>query len=308
MSTLDTSVLAGLSAAVTELAQKVSAGVVAVKAAPYRVASGVSLPQSLIAVANHSLRREDRIPVQTASGAEGTAVILGRDPGVDLAILKVEGIELHPLSAVDSSVLKSGTLAAVVGLTIDAGPSTSLGLIGAVGPARRIWRGGMLDQFLRLDVNLYPSQSGAAVVDAAGRLIGLATPALSRHAAVAVPASTLNRIADELLREGRIRHGYLGIGAQPVALPANMSSKVATDARSGLILLSVEPDSPAEKAGLQIGDILVELDGKRTSDIDELHGALRGEAVGKTVKAIILRGGHLETLEILISERPRTGK
>ncbi len=295
--------LSGFSTALIALIEKTNAGVVAVKAAPYRVVSGVILRENLIAVANHTLRREDRIPIHLADGSDATATILGRDPSVDLAILKVEGLPLAPLAVADTAVLKPGMLAAVVGLTIDVGPSASLGMLGAVGGSRRTWRGGSLDYFVRLDVNLYPSQSGAAVVNAEGELIGLATPGLLRHSVVAVPVATLNRIADELLNEARIRHGYLGVSLQPVAILERQREKSGMQASSGLIVLSVEPGSPADQAGLQLGDVLVSLDGKPVSDIDELQIVLRGETVGRTVRAVLMRAGERVEAQITISER-----
>jgi S1-C subfamily serine protease len=297
--------LTGLSQSLVELVERAARGAVAVKAAPYRVVSGVAFREDLIAVAHHTLRREDRIPIRTADGTEAEAAILGRDPSVDVAFLKVESGKLKTLGTADPSSFKPGTIAAVVGLTMDVGPSASLGILGAVGGARKTWRGGTLDHFLRLDVNLYPSQSGAAVVNSEGDLIGLATPGLLRHSAVAVPVATLNRVADELLQEGRIRHGYLGVGLQQVAMPQQIRAKLEGAAQSGLILLSVEADSPAEKAGLQIGDILVSLDRKPVGEVDELQSALRGDVVGRTVTAILLRGGEPIERQVTVAERAK---
>jgi serine protease Do len=295
--------LSAFSEALADLVEKAARGVVAVKAAPYRVVSGLIVRENLIAVSNHTLRREDRIPLQGIDGTQAVGTILGRDPTIDLAFLKLESGKLTPLTAADPASLKAGTLAAVVGLTIDAGPSASLGILGAVAGPRRTWRGGTLDHFFRLDVNLYPSQSGAAVVDAQGHLIGLATPGLLRHSAVAVPITTLNRISEELLREGRIRHGYLGVSLHPVAVPAALRAKLEIAAESGLILLSVEPESPADKAGWQVGDILISLNGEPIIDIDELQSALRGNTVGQSVMASLLRGGELVQTQITILER-----
>jgi serine protease Do len=295
--------LTGLSQSLVELVERTAAGAVAVKAAPYRVVSGVTVREDLIAVAHHTLRREDRIPIRTADGTEAEAAILGRDPSIDIAFLKVEGGKFRTLNTADPSSFKPGTIAAVVGLTMDVGPSASLGILGAVGGARRTWRGGTLDHFLRLDVNLYPSQSGAAVVNAEGDLIGLATPGLLRHSAVAVPVKTLNRVADELLKEGRIRHGYLGVGLQQVTIPAHIREKLKGGAQSGLIVLSIEAGSPAEKAALQIGDILVSLDGKLVGEIDELQTALRGDVVGRTVTVMLIRGGEPIERQLTVAER-----
>jgi S1-C subfamily serine protease len=306
MSSTSTADISGFSQALIELVERTASGVVAVKAAPYRVVSGVILDRNLIAVSDHSLRREGQISIQTANGAQAEATILGRDPSLDLGFLKVEKEALKPLASADPASLKAGTLAAVVGLTIDAGPSASLGILGAVSGSRRTWRGGTLDHFFRLDVNLYPSQSGAAVVDANGQLIGLATPGLLRHSAVAVPVATLRRIADELVKEGRIRHGYLGVGLHPVAI-AGLKAKLGLTSESGLILLSVEPGSPADSAGWLVGDILISLDGRPLADVDELQTALRGDAVGRTLKASLLRGGELVETQVVVSERKKRG-
>ncbi len=300
--------LGNLSQALVELVAKASGGVVAIKAAAYRTTSGVSLGENLVAAANHAVKRDSGIPLQTASGAQSTGTVIGREPGLDVAILKADDLPVQPLASQDPGAIKAGDLLAVVGLTTDAGPSASMGIMGAVGGSRRTWRGGTLDQFLRLDVNLYPSQSGAAVVCADGRLIGMATPALSRHAAIAIPVSTLKRIADELLHQGRIRRGYLGVGTQAVPIPSSLQEKLGLDCEYGLILLSVETDSPAEKAGWQLGDILVKLNGTPVLDVDELQAILRGDSVGRQVNALLIRGGEKIESEITVVERPNRGK
>ncbi len=299
MSNTQVSALSGFSQALVALVDLTAAGVVAVKSAAYRVTSGVSLRDNLIAVASHSLRREERVPVHAVDGSHAQATILGRDPGIDLAILKVEEVRTKPLPAADAATLKAGMLTAVVGFTVDAGVTASLGVLGAVGPARKNWRGGTLDHFLRLDANVYPSQSGAAVVNAEGELIGMATPALSRHSTIVIPMSTIERTARELLEQGRIRQGYFGVGVQPVTVPG----KSEQASQRGLIFLNVEPDSPAEVAGLMLGDVLLSLDGKPVFDIDDLHSALRGDVVGKNVKASVLRGGKTIDAQVTIQER-----
>lgn len=307
-STYSSTELSGLSQSLVQLVEEASGGVVAVKAAPYRVVTGLSLREDLIAVADHSLRREGRVPIQSADSKTAVATILGREPSLDLAFLKVEGITLTPLATADAGSLRAGMLAAVIGMTMDVGVSASVGVLGAVGGPRRTWRGGTLDSFLRLDVNLYPSQSGAAVVDVAGKLIGMATPGLSRHSTLAVPIATLQRVAEELLREGRIRHGYLGVGLQPVAMLKSLRDRHGIEAESGLIVLSIEADSPAEQAGLQLGDVLISIDGRALEDVDDLQSLLRGDAVGKTVRAKLLRGGEPVESDITIGERVKKSR
>lgn len=299
--------LSGISERLVTLVQKAEHGVLAVDAAPYRVTSGVSLGGGLIAVTNHSLRREPTV-VWTVEKKEAPARVLGRDPTLDIAVLRAEGSTIEPLPLAPAESLRPGMLALVVGMTKDVGASVSLGILGAVGGSRRTWRGGTLDQFLRLDVNLYPSQLGAAVVDAEGRLIGMATGALSRHSVIAVPFTTANRIAQELVKEGRIRRGYLGIGVQPVAVPAKLAAKLNLNSETGLMVMSVENDSAAEKAGLQIGDILTALSGNPTADIDDLQAELGGESVGRIATAKVIRGGDIREFEIVISDRVKKGK
>jgi S1-C subfamily serine protease len=303
MSNSGLSNLTAFSDSLAALVEQTAQGVVAVKAAPYRVTSGVAIGENLIAVAEHALRRKDSIPVEFADGRQATASILGRDRSIDVAVMKVEGTTLNPLPAADPASVKSGSLAVVVGLTTDAGPSASVGIVGAAAGARRTWRGGTLDYFYRLDVNLYPSQFGAAVVDAEGRLIGLATPGLLRHSAVAVPPASLNRVAQELLQQGRIREGYLGVGLQPVAIPEHLRAKLGDAPESGLIVLSVAGDSPAQQAELQLGDILISLDKNHLGSIEELQAILRGDIVGRSVSALLIRGGEPVEVQIVVSQR-----
>jgi S1-C subfamily serine protease len=282
-----------------------SPAVVAVKAGAYRTVSGIVIDSEHIAVPDNGLKRRDNIPFLTYTGQESLAKVLGRDPGVDLAILKAEALNLPCLETASSGSLKPGALAAVIGMTRDVGASVSLGLLGAIGPERRTWRLGMLDQFIRLDVNLYPSQNGAAVVTVDGKLIGMASPALSRHAAIAIPATTIQRIIAELQTEGRIRLGYLGVGIQPVSIPEALQAKIPGGAERGLILLSVVPGSPADQAGLQVGDILLMLDNQKLEDSEHLQILLRGDHIGKPSELLILRGGEPRKLTVVIQEAER---
>lgn len=297
--------LTGFSEAIVRLVDATAPAVVAVKAGAYRTVSGIIVDGEHIAVPEHALKRGDGIPFLTSGGEEVHAKLLGRDPGVDLAILRFEGVKAASLQSADSDSLKPGMLAAVVGMTRDVGPSVSLGILGAVGPQRRTWRGGTLDQFIRMDVNLYPSQSGAAVVSAEGKLIGMATPALSRHSTITLPVSTIERVIAELHKEGRIRVGYLGVGVQPVAIPQNLRDKIPGVAETGLILLSVVSGAAADEAGLQVGDILLGLNGQSLEDIDQLQAQLRGEQIGKPSELLILRGGEPRTLTVIIQEAER---
>ena len=300
--------LAGFSEEIENLVETVAKGVVAVRAAAYRVVSGVCLSEELVALPDHELKRKDSVPIVLRDGTQANATILGRDQSVDVAVLRTEPGVLKALATANPETIRPGMLAAVVGMTVDVGPSSSLGTIGAVGGPRRTWRAGRLSQFLRLDANLYPSQSGAAVANASGELIGMASAALLRHAAVALPMETLRRVADELLKEGRIRRGYLGVGIEEVPIPEFLREKLRIEAQSGLMLLTVESGASAANAGLQLGDILLSLDKQPTSSPEELQEVLRGDAVGRTFEAVLIRAGNLITIPVQVSERARSAK
>jgi S1-C subfamily serine protease len=296
--------LQSYSAAISGLVEKAGAHVAAIKSAPYRVTSGVIFRENLVAVNNHLLKREGKIPLHLPDGEAAEATILGRDPALDLAILQVSGAKWAVPQMEEDAALRPGALSIVVGRTLDAGLSASVGILGAVGGPRRSWRGGELERFLRLDVNLYPSQAGAAVVSATGRFIGMATAAILRHSALAVPMGTLNTTAHELLTQGGIRQGYLGVGLQPVSIPEHLRSKSPLAGEVGLMIVSIEPGTSAENAGLQLGDILIAAGNTSLSQVESLMGALRGAVIGKPMLFTILRAGEIMSLEIEIVARP----
>jgi len=295
--------LQSYSAAISSLIERAGAYVAAVKSAPYRITSGVIFRQDLIAVNNHLLKREGKIPVHLPSGDAAEANIVGRDPALDVAILQVPSAHWGVPATEEDVALRAGALAIVVGRTLDAGLSASAGILGAVGGPRRSWRGGELERFLRLDVNLYPSQAGAAVVSASGGFVGMATAAILRHSALAVPMGTLNSTANELLSEGGIRQGYLGVGLQPVSIPEHLRTKSPLAGETGLMIVSIEPGTSAEKAGLQLGDILIVAASTSLTHVESLMGTLRGSLIGKPMRFTILRAGEVTTMEIEIAER-----
>jgi len=299
--------LASYSAAISGLVEKAGAYVVAVKSAPYRITSGVIFREDLIAVNNHLLKREGKIPVHLPDGEAVEASILGRDPALDVAILQVAGAHWTVPQTEDDKALRAGALAVVVGRTLDAGLSASAGILGAVGGARHSWRGAELEHFIRLDVNLYPSQAGAAVVSAVGGFVGMATAAILRHSALAVPMATLQRVAHELLTEGGIRQGYLGVGLQPVSIPEHLQSKSPLAGASGLMIVSVEAGASADKAGLHLGDILIAAGGTSLTHVETLMGALRGTLPRKPINFTLIRAGEAMSIEIEVGARPGRG-
>jgi S1-C subfamily serine protease len=287
------STLAALSDELAGAVQRAAPIVVAVNGRTRIPSSGVLWRAGVVITAEHSIKRDDDLSVILPDGRKAAATLAGRDPGTDLAVLRVDatqsaGIEL-------AAPVKTGNLVLAVGRSAEVGLSATMGVVSAVGGPWSTWRGGHLDQYIRLDVSIYPGLSGGAVIDNGGRLIGVATSALSRTAGVAIPAATVERVAGELLSKGRIARGYLGVGLQPVQLKTS----------GGLIVLTAEPGGPADRAGVLVGDIVVALDGKPVEDVRDLQSALGSDSVGKTVQATLVRGGHTTELAIVVGERAK---
>lgn len=285
--------LTNLSDELAAVIERAGSAVAAVYSGGRMPSSGVHWKPGLIVTADHSLRRDEEIRVGLAGGNTIPAELAGRDPGSDLAALKIDPGALPALPDSRAANPRTGEIVIAAGRHRDIGVCAALGIVSVVGPGYQTWRGGKLDAFLRLDIELYPGCSGALVVNARGEALGIATSIHSRIAPVAIPAATVDRVAAELRRRGYVARGYLGVGMQPVALPDG----------GGLIVVSIEKDSPAAKAGFVIGDILTALGGKAVRDTRDVQLFLAGENIGKTVAASILRGGERKEIAVTIGEK-----
>jgi S1-C subfamily serine protease len=239
--------------------------------------------------------------VGTAGGETVAATLVGRDPTTDLAVLHVEGADLAPPTWAEPDGLSVGHL--VLGLgrpgrTVQA----TLGIVSALGEGWRTPAGGRVEPYLQTDLVMYPGFSGGPLVDVAGGVLGLNTSALLRGISLSVPTPTVRQVVETLLAHGRVRRGYLGVGAQPVRLPADLAEGVGQE--TGLLLVSVEPGAPADGAGLTLGDTIVALDGQPVRHMDELLALLGGDRVGASVPVGIVRGGQTQEMTVTIGERP----
>ncbi len=296
--------LLSLSNQLAATVEQAGAAVVGINSNARSAASGVHWRPGVIVTAEHALRRDDEIRVTTASGEELKAELAGRDPGTDLAVLKVAGF--NALTATTATgAIQAGSLALALGRSRINGLTASLGIVSSAGGPWQTWRGGRLERYIRLDLSVYPGAAGGAVVDASGQTIGIATVALSRTSPIAIPAETVNRVTDSLLAHGTVPRGFIGVGLQPVAIPDHLKTKLNLDQASGLIVVSVQTGGPAEQGGVMIGDILLELGGKEVSDTDDVQEALDSGSVGKTIPARVIRAGGLVSLEITVGQRPR---
>ena len=295
--------LIALSNALAQATERASASTVAVHTEARGASSGVIWRAGVVVTAEHALGRDEDIQVTLPDGRVVAATLAGRDASTDLAVLKcaeaVSPIALAP----DVSAIKPGSLALVVGRTRASGAVAALGAVSLVAGERRTWTGAALAPYMRLDVGLQPTAVGGAVIDARGLAIGLATPRFARFGAIAVPAPTVNRIMDTLLQKGRVPRGYLGVGLQPVRLPATLRQTIQRQEKTAAIVLDVEPEGPAHKAGIVIGDILVALAGHPVARLEDIHAQLTAESIGKSVPVKFVRGGALQEANIVVGER-----
>jgi S1-C subfamily serine protease len=161
--------------------------------------------------------------------------------------------------------------------------------------------GGQIDRYLQTDVVMYPGFSGGPLVSSGGVVVGLNSSGLARGVSLAVPVATLESTAETLLAHGRMRRGYLGVSTQSARLPAALAEQVNQE--TGLLIVNVEPDSPADKGGLVLGDTIVALDGTAVRHHDDLLALLAGDRVDQKVPVSIVRGGELQTMNVKIGVR-----
>jgi serine protease DegQ len=297
-----------LSNALASATERAAASAVAVHTESRGSSSGVIWRSGVIVTSEHALRRDEEIQVTLPNGRVASASLVGRDPSTDLAVLKCAEATTAAEAFGDLAALKAGSLTLVVGRTRASGPVAALGVVSLAAAERRTWTGAALTPYVRLDVGLQPTGVGGAVVDAQGRVVGIATPRFGRFGIVTIGAATINRVVDTLLQKGRIPQGYLGVGLQPVRLPDALRQSLQRAEKTAAIVLEVQPESPAQNAGIVIGDILIAIAGHPITRLEDVHSQLQGEAIGKKLPLEFIRGGAIQKGTITVGERPHGGE
>ena len=294
-------VLQDLSSELSAVAQTAGESIVRVEGRRRIPASGtIWSADGVIVTANHTLRRDDNIRIGLPDGSTTTASIAGRDSATDIAVLRSDASGLTAANWANITDLSVGNLVLALGRpgkTVQA----TLGIVSALGKEWRTHAGGQIDNYLQTDVVMYPGFSGGPLVGAGGQAIGLNSSALMRGVSVTIPAGTLESIVAALLEKGRVPRGYLGITVQPVRLPEAAAN--AVDQETGILLTSVEADSPAGKGGLVLGDTIVGLDGEPVRDHEDLLSLLASGRTGKSVEVQIVRGGEQQKVTVEVGER-----
>ncbi len=294
------SVVEGISNELAGMVEAAGPAIVRVEGRRRLPASGIVWSDDgIVVTAHHVVERDDRIGVGLADGNKVDAELVGRDPTTDLAVLRVEGAQPSSAKSAQVDDLSVGHLVLALGRpgrTVQA----TLGIVSALGTSWRTAAGGTIDRYLQTDVVMYPGFSGGPLVDADGKVLGLNTSAL-RGVSLTIPSLTVDRVVESILSHGRVQRGYLGVGVQPVNLPEVLAEELGQE--TGLILISVEPGSPAEAGGLTLGDTLLSVHGEPVRQLDDLLSLLSGELVGEEVLIRILRGGESGEQKVTVGER-----
>jgi S1-C subfamily serine protease len=297
-----------MQARLLELSEEVAAAVASAAPSVVRVEGQRRSPSSgvvwsadgVIVASHHGVDAEEGVPVGLEDGRTVPARVVGRDPGSDLVVLRAEAGGLTPPRWDEGPGPRVGEL--LIGLSRPGRSARArLGVVSARGSEWRTPAGGRLESYLESDIAPHPGFSGGLLLGPDGRGLGVTTAGLLRGAGMAVPAASVRRVAEALLARGRVRRGFLGVGTQPVALGAELGTRLAQ--ASALLVLSVHPGSPAAEAGLLIGDVLLLAEGEALTSPAALLPFLDEDRVGRDLALRILRGGEPRTVTVRVGER-----
>jgi S1-C subfamily serine protease len=261
-----------------------------------RGATGVVWGDGLVLTSNHVLESDENVGVNDGA-KDHAATVVGRDPATDIAVLKVEGLTAK--AAPRAGGARVGELVLAIGRPDDL--RASIGVVGSVASGQRGWRGAGLDGLVLTDAQLYQGFSGGPLVNAKGEVVAINSWYYGQGTTKSLPVAVADRVAQSLVADGRVKQPYLGIGSQPVYLPEELRAKVGQD--SGVMVISVEPGSPAAEAGILQGDTLVGIDGATVTGMRSLFGALRNLSVGSTATLKLVRAGDVTEVKVNVGER-----
>ncbi|MGB8984632.1 MAG: trypsin-like peptidase domain-containing protein [Anaerolineales bacterium] len=293
--------LTDFSNSLTSAVEKAGASTILVDARKRYPASGIAYAADLVLTADHVVTREDDLKVLLPDGKGLPAAIAGRDPGSDLALLRLAEKALSP--APTSEEVKVGQLVLALGRPSRAGMQASWGIVTAVSGPVRTFRGGMLDGYIQTETTPYPGFSGGPLINTEGQVLGLNTSGLTRGSSLTIPARMAWHVAETLSKHGTVKRGYLGIRSQPVEIPEAARKALKRDQSHGLLILWLEEGGPADQSGLLVGDILAAIEDRPIDDADDLFAALDSSTIGRAIAVEVLRGGRPETIAVTVGER-----
>jgi S1-C subfamily serine protease len=281
--------------------EAVQDSIVAVHSGGRSTSSGVVWRPGIVVTTHHGIRRRDAVQVNHA-GELLNANLVDGDPGTDLAVLRVSSEQLKPVKSTSNDIA-TGELVLSVGRSRLGDISASCGIIARTGAAWRTWRGGQIDRLIRPDIQLYVGQSGSALMNEQRQVLGINSPALARQAVITIPAQTIDRILDAVLERGHVPRPFLGIAMQAVPIPEQSRSFFPQGAEQALLVMHVEPKSPAASAGVMVGDLIVSANGEPADSVRKFLHWLSGLHVGDSISLVVIRGGAKVDLTVSVGDR-----
>jgi S1-C subfamily serine protease len=269
--------------------------------------SGVIIsPDGYALTNNHVVRGAGRVEGVLHDGSVVAADIVGTDPDTDLALLRLHGKGHHTAELGDSGDLKVGELSIAIGNPLGLQATVTVGVISALRRTLRGEAGRLIEDVIQTDAALNPGNSGGALVDGHGAVVGINTAIIggAQGLCFAVPSNTAKRIVPELMRDGRVARGWFGIAGQTQELSRALVRRLNLDVEAGVLVAALSAGGPADAAGLQVGDVVLKLDGVATPSVDAVHKLLTRERIGKKVSLDVLRNGVVQRLELKVLSRP----
>jgi S1-C subfamily serine protease len=253
---------------------------------------------------SHVVNGATRIEASLPDGRSFLAHTLGDDPATDVAVLKIDGDNLDTLTFGKSDLLQVGQIAIAIGNPFGFQYSVTAGVVSALGRTLRSQNGRLIDDVIQTDAALNPGNSGGPLVDSHGLVIGVNTAVIlsAQGLSFAVASNLAKFVVGKLILEGRVRRGYIGIGAQAVPLPAKWLNTLEIPIKGGILIQTVEPNGAAEKAGIRAGDVLIQFEGKPVDSIDLLHKVLAEETIDRSIPVWLIRDGGLKSLVVVPGE------
>ena len=311
----DAALLDAYSQTITDVVERVGPAVVRIDvrhrdAARAGSGSGVIVaPDGLVLTNSHVVGGAGRVELMTVDGRQLTARVVGDDPDTDLALVRVDAPATLPAALLgDSKRLKRGQVAVAIGNPLGFESTVTAGVISALGRSLRARTGRLIDDVIQTDAALNPGNSGGPLVSSQGEVIGINTAVIvgAQGTCFAVAANTAKFVLGELVRHGRVRRAFIGIGAQQTAIPRRWQLAAGLAQASAATISTSEPGSPANRAGLLTGDMIVALDGEPVSGADDLIRLLTGERIGRLVEIDVLRLGKPRRFSLVPEERKRS--
>jgi S1-C subfamily serine protease len=284
------------------LVERTASSIVAVHGGGRGSSSGIHWRSGVIVTAEEVLERDEDIKITLPGGRVVEASLAGRDPSTDVAVLRFQPDGLPAAPTADAAPLRPGHVVLAIG-NHDGAPVASLGIVATMGGPWHSLRGGAIDNLIRVDLVLSPAAEGGALVDVQGRVVGMAVLG-PRRSVLAIPTSTIDRVVDQLLAKGHVFRGYLGAGLQPLRRGGGGRSHDTQPSSGGrgVLVVSIDPDGPAARAGLLVGDIIMTWNAKPVDRMREVMQFLGADSAG--VDLGLIRGGAPTGVKVAIGERP----